>query len=139
MTPSSDQPSQKTEAVIGAYELHDFLVYYTTRLGYTPPKIAFLAHSCWRDHTLGHWPDIPEEQRHQYSIGDIKHWLAVFAWRFFQISQFKRSSVPNSPKVGARGSLSPRGDSRAPSDSEGAVWLEQIKLIPDDEWAGDRQ
>jgi NAD+ synthase (glutamine-hydrolysing) len=130
---SGDQPEQRTEKVIGPYELHDFFVYYTTRLGYAPPKVAFLAYCAWRDHTLGRWPDIPEERRHQYTISEIKHWLGVFAWRFFQISQFKRSCVPNAPKVGSGGSLSPRGDYRAPSDAEATVWLEQVKLIPDGE------
>jgi NAD+ synthase (glutamine-hydrolysing) len=128
---TGDQPSQKTEAVIGPYELHDFYVYYTTRLGYAPPKVAFLAYGAWRDRTLGHWPDIPEANRHEYSISEIKHWLRVFAWRFFQISQFKRTCVPNAPKVGSGGSLSPRGDYRAPSDAEATAWLEQVKRIPD--------
>jgi NAD+ synthase (glutamine-hydrolysing) len=128
---AGDQPSQKTETVVGPYELQDFNLYYTTRLGYLPTKIAFLAYCCWRDRTLGRWPDIPEDRRQQYSIGEIKHWLSVFAYRFFQISQFKRSCIPNAPKVGSGGSLSPRGDYRAPSDSEATVWLEQIKHIPD--------
>ncbi len=128
---NGDQPSQITEAVVGPYELQDFNVYYTTRLGYTPAKIAFLAHHCWRDRTQGRWPDTPEERRQQYSLGDIKHWLSVFAWRFFKISQFKRSCIPNAPKVGSGGSLSPRGDYRAPSDSEATVWLDQLALIPD--------
>lgn len=126
-----DQPSQKTEAVIGPYELQDFNLYYITRLGYLPTKVAFLAYNCWRDKRLGRWPDIPEDRRHQYTIGEIKHWLSVFAYRFFQISQFKRSAIPNAPKVGSGGSLSPRGDYRAPSDSEATAWLEQVKRIPD--------
>jgi NAD+ synthase (glutamine-hydrolysing) len=125
------QPSQSTEAVVGPYELQDFNVYYTLRLGYSPAKIAFLAYHCWRDRTQGHWPDIPEAQRQQYTIGDIKHWLSVFVWRFFKLSQFKRSCIPNAPKVGSGGSLSPRGDYRAPSDSEATVWLDQLELIPD--------
>jgi NAD+ synthase (glutamine-hydrolysing) len=126
-----DQPGQKTETVVGPYELQDFNIYYTTRLGYLPTKIAFLSYCCWRDHTRGRWPDIPVERRHQYTISEIKHWLSVFLWRFFQISQFKRSCVPNAPKVGSGGSLSPRGDYRAPSDSEATVWLEKLKRIPD--------
>ena len=130
---TGDQPSQKTEAVIGPYELHDFYVYYTTRLGYAPPKVAFLAYCAWHDRTLGRWPDIPEANRHEYSISEIKHWLRVFAWRFFQISQFKRTCVPNAPKVGSGGSLSPRGDYRAPSDAEATAWLEQVKRIPEHE------
>jgi len=128
---NGDQPGQKTEAVVGPYELQDFNIYYTTRLGYLPTKVAFLSYCCWRDRMHGCWPDIPAEQRHQYTIGEIKHWLSVFLWRFFQISQFKRSCVPNAPKVGSGGSLSPRGDYRAPSDSEATVWLEQLKRIPD--------
>ena len=129
------QPSQRTEDIVGPYELQDFTLYYTTRFGYLPSKIAFLAYCCWRDRSLGRWPDIPEARRNQYGIAEIKRWLAVFAWRFFQVSQFKRSCVPNSPKVGSGGSLSPRGDYRAPSDSEATVWLEEIKQIPDHETA----
>ena len=125
------QPSQKTEDIVGPYALQDFNVYYTTRLGYTPAKIAFLAYHCWRDRHLGRWPDIPEAQRQQYNIGDIKRWLSVFAWRFFKTSQFKRSCIPNAPKVGSGGSLSPRGDYRAPSDGEATVWLQQLERIPD--------
>jgi NAD+ synthase (glutamine-hydrolysing) len=126
-----DQPSQKTEAVVGPYELQDFHLYYTTRVGYLPTKVAFLAYCAWHDRVRGRWPDIPEERRHEYSIGEIKHWLSVFLWRFFQVSQFKRTCVPNSPKVGSGGSLSPRGDYRAPSDSEATVWLEEVGRIPD--------
>lgn len=126
-----EQPSQRTEDIIGPYELQDFTLYYTTRFGYLPSKIAFLAYCCWRDRRLGKWPDIPEGKRHQYGIAEIKRWLSVFAWRFFQVSQFKRSCIPNAPKVGSGGSLSPRGDYRAPSDSEATVWLEEISQIPD--------
>ena len=129
--PNGDQPGQRTEDVIGPYELQDFNLYYTARFGYLPSKIAFLAYCAWRDRTLGQWPDIPKDRRNQYAIGDIKRWLSVFAWRFFQVSQFKRSCIPNAPKVGSGGSLSPRGDYRAPSDSEATVWLEEIKQIPD--------
>ena len=125
------QPSQRTEEVIGPYELHDFFLYYTTRLGYLPTKIAFLAYCCWHDTLIGHWPDIPPERRHAYNMAEIKQWLTVFAERFFQLSQFKRSCVPNAPKVGSGGSLSPRGDYRAPSDASATLWLEQIRRIPD--------
>src|SRR4029077_12756625 len=128
-----EQPCQRTEDVIGPYELHDFTLYYTTRFGYRPSKIAFLAYCSWRDHALGNWPDIPQERRHEYRFGDIKRWLSVFAWRFFQASQFKRSCIPNAPKVGSGGSLSPRGDYRAPSDSEATAWLDEINRIPDDD------
>ncbi|MPZ76872.1 MAG: NAD(+) synthase [Deltaproteobacteria bacterium] len=126
-----EQSMQRTEDIIGPYELQDFTLYYITRFGYLPSKVAFLAYCCWRDHALGPWPDIPESKQHQYSIAEIKQWLSVFAWRFFQVSQFKRSCIPNAPKVGSGGSLSPRGDYRAPSDSEATVWLEEIKKIPD--------
>ena len=129
--PDGEQCAQRTEDVIGPYELQDFTLYYTIRFGYLPSKIAFLAYCSWRDRASGHWPDISEALRHQYNIGEIKRWLSVFAWRFFQLSQFKRSCIPNAPKVGSGGSLSPRGDYRAPSDSEATVWLEEIKKIPD--------
>jgi NAD+ synthase (glutamine-hydrolysing) len=129
--PNGEQPGQRTEDVIGPYELQDFNLYYTARFGYLPSKIAFLAYCSWRDRTLGLWPDIPEGRRNQYGIADIKRWLSVFARRFFQESQFKRSCIPNAPKVGSGGSLSPRGDYRAPSDSEATAWLEEIKQIPD--------
>jgi NAD+ synthase (glutamine-hydrolysing) len=127
------EPSQPTEAVIGPYELQDFHLYYTLRFGYAPPKVAFLAYCAWRDAALGSWPDVPREQRRQYDIGQIKSYLRIFLTRFFGFSQFKRSAIPNGPKVGSGGSLSPRGDYRAPSDSEAAVWLEQLGLVPDRE------
>ena len=79
------------------------------------------------------WPDIPAEQRHQYGIAEIKQHPGIFLRRFFELSQFKRSCIPNAPKVGSGGSLSPRGDYRAPSDSEAAVWLEELELVPDQE------
>jgi NAD+ synthase (glutamine-hydrolysing) len=128
-----EQPTQKSEEIIGPYELQDFILYYTIRYGYLPSKIAFLAYCCWKDRNRGRWPDIPADRRNQYTIADIKHWLSVFAWRFFQLSQFKRSCIPNAPKVGSGGSLSPRGDYRAPSDSEATAWLEEIKRIPDND------
>lgn len=127
----NNQPSQRTEAVIGPYELQDFNLYYTIRFGYLPTKIAFLAYCCWRDRAGGRWPNMPESKQNEYTIGEIKHWLRVFAYRFFQTSQFKRSCIPNAPKVGSGGSLSPRGDYRAPSDSEATVWLDDISRIPD--------
>ena len=129
--PNGEQPAQRTEDVIGPYELQDFNLYYTTRFGYLPSKIAFLCYCSWRDRALGRWPDIPEKRRHQYTLPEIKRWLSVFALRFFQLSQFKRSCIPNAPKVGSGGSLSPRGDYRAPSDSEATAWLEEIGQIPD--------
>jgi len=126
-----EKPTQRSEDIIGPYELQDFILYYTIRFGYLPSKIAFLAYCCWKDRNRGRWPDIPVERRNQYTLAEIKHWLSVFAWRFFKLSQFKRSCIPNAPKVGSGGSLSPRGDYRAPSDSEATAWLEEIKCIPD--------
>jgi NAD+ synthase (glutamine-hydrolysing) len=130
---TGEHSTQKSEDVIGPYELQDFNLYYLLRFGYPPPKVAFLAWSNWRDRKEGSWPDIPEQARHEYNIGEIKRWLAIFLERFFKYSQFKRSCIPNSPKVGSGGSLSPRGDYRAPSDAEAAVWLSQLKEIPDQE------
>ena len=108
---SEDQPSQSTEAKIGPYELQDFNLYYVTRYGFRPSKIAYLSQAAWSE---------------KYSLEEIKKWLRVFLFRFFQISQFKRTCVPNAPKVGSGGSLSPRGDWRAPSDSEATCWLKEL-------------
>lgn len=126
----NQQPAQKTESVIGPYELQDFNNFYTTRFGYLPSKIAFLAYCTWRDKTEGPWPDLPEEKKHEYTIGEIRHWLQIYLLRFFKLSQYKRSCIPNGPKVGSGGSLSPRGDYRAPSDSEATVWLRNAEQIP---------
>ncbi len=131
LVPANAGAIQATEAIIGPYELQDFNLYYTLRFGYLPPKIAFLAYCAWRDRKLGRWPDIPMERRNQYSLAQIKAHLGTFLWRFFKTSQFKRSCIPNAPKVGSGGSLSPRGDYRAPSDSEATVWMAQLDLIPD--------
>ena len=125
------EPGQSTEAVVGPYELQDFHLYYTLRFGYLPAKVAFMAWCTWRDRGVGNWPDIPADRRNQYAIGEIKKWLAVFVRRFFQSSQYKRSAIPNAPKVGSGGSLSPRSDYRAPSDSEATVWLADVARIPD--------
>jgi NAD+ synthase (glutamine-hydrolysing) len=133
LIPGKDKetPAQKTEDVIGPYELHDFFNYYITRYGYRPPKVAFLAHTAWGDVGRGSWINVPPHRRRDYNIGAIKNWLHVYLYRFFQISQFKRSCIPNGPKVGSGGSLSPRGDHRAPSDSEARIWLEELSSIPD--------
>jgi NAD+ synthase (glutamine-hydrolysing) len=128
----ASQPSQSTEAKLGPYSLHDFYLYYTTRYGFPPPKVAFLAYSIWSDIQRGTWPEIPEERRRQYDLAEIKKHLGTFLFRFFQLSQFKRSCIPNGPKVGSGGSLSPRGDYRAPSDGEATAWLQQLALIPDE-------
>jgi NAD+ synthase (glutamine-hydrolysing) len=127
-----DKPAQSTEAKIGPYALQDFNAYYITRYGFRPSKVAFLSHQAWGDRSRGRWPaDIPEAARNEYDLATIKRWLELFLYRFFKISQFKRTCVPNGPKVGA-GSLSPRGDWRAPSDSEAEPWLEELRRnVPD--------
>jgi NAD+ synthase (glutamine-hydrolysing) len=124
---------QSTEAKIGPYELQDFNTYWISRYGLRPSKVAFLAWHAWHDKTQGQWPEnLPEARRHEYSLAEIKRWLGVFVFRFFQISQFKRSCLPNGPKVGSGGSLSPRGDWRAPSDAEAAIWLQELnEQVPD--------
>ncbi len=132
-TDDADRPSQRTEEKIGPYELQDFNLYYITRYGFRPSKVAFLALHAWGDVNRGRWSDlIPPENRHQYDLAAIKAWLDLFLYRFFKISQFKRSAVPNGPKVGSGGSLSPRGDWRAPSDAEAVVWLSELReKVPD--------
>jgi NAD+ synthase (glutamine-hydrolysing) len=126
------QSVQKTEDTIGPYELQDFNNFYITRFGYLPTKVAFLAYHAWRDKTKGLWPDISMDKRNDYSLKEIKKWLYVYLYRFFKTSQYKRSCVPNGPKVGSGGSLSPRSDYRAPSDSEAEIWLRNWKNIPED-------
>ena len=97
--------------------------------------MAFLAWTAWHDAATGEFPqDYPADKRVAYGLPVIKKWLREFLWRFFQTSQFKRSCVPNSPKVGSGGSLSPRGDWRAPSDGESAPWLAELaRNVPDAE------
>ena len=124
----SAKPAQRTAEKIGPYELQDFNLYFITRYGFRPSKVAFLANHAWSDATRGDWPDLlPPEQRAAYDLPTIKQWLEVFLYRFFKLSQFKRSAMPNGPKVGSGGSLSPRGDWRAPSDSEAEVWLRELR------------
>jgi len=125
------QPAQLSESVVGPYELQDFILYYVLRFGYSPMKVAYLAHHAWSDRGHGRWPDVPEDKRNQYPLPEIKRWLRVFLFRFFQTSQYKRSCIANAPKVGSGGSLSPRGDYRAPSDGEAAAWLAALEKIPD--------
>ncbi|HTU94501.1 MAG TPA: NAD(+) synthase [Solirubrobacteraceae bacterium] len=123
-----DGPEQHSEATVGPYELQDFFLYYVLRFGYRPSKVAYLAQHAWSDGGRGEWPDlIPAEARHAYSLEEIRHWLEVFLDRFFRTSQFKRSALPNAPKVGSGGSLSPRSDWRAPSDSTAAAWLQELR------------
>ena len=125
---SGEEPAQSSESVVGPYELQDFNLYYLSRFGYRPSKVAFLAHAAWGDRRRGAWPDtVPGTERRQYDLATIRRWLEVFLRRFFAGSQFKRSAMPNGPKVGSGGSLSPRSDWRAPSDSPATVWLEELR------------
>jgi len=128
-----DGEVQSTQAKIGPYELNDFFLHHTARYGQLPSKIAFLAWHAWRDRTRGGWPaGFPESARNEYDLATIKRWLESFLARFFAFSQFKRSAIPNGPKVSTAGALSPRGDWRAPSDATAAVWLEELKAsVPD--------
>jgi len=124
---------QSTEAKVGPYALQDFNLFYTLRYGFRPSKIAFLALHAWSDIAAGAWPPhFPEDRRGEFTLAEIRHWLEVFLKRFFAFSQFKRSALPNGPKVSAGGALSPRGDWRAPSDGNAVVWLEELaRNVPD--------
>lgn len=127
------QTPQSTQAVIGPYELQDFTLFHVLRHGARPSRIAFLASHAWGDLRKGAWPHgIREDERNEYSLAQIKHWLEVFVRRFVT-SQFKRSTLPNGPKVVAGGSLSPRGDWRMPSDASPAIWLADLETVPDQE------
>ncbi len=123
---SGGQPSQITEDVVGPFELQDFFLYYVSRFGHRPSRVAFLAEHAWRDREAGAWPG-GHERRREFDRAAIKHWLAVFLRRFFETSQFKRSALPNAPKVGSGGSLSPRSDWRAPSDGHADAWLQELE------------
>ncbi|MCQ4209049.1 NAD(+) synthase [Streptomyces longispororuber] len=119
---------QSTESKIGPYALHDFTLFHVLRYGFRPTKIAFLAWHAWRDVAAGAWPPgFPEEDRKEYDLAEIRQWLEYFCRRFFQFAQFKRSAMPNGPKVSAGGSLSPRGDWRMPSDSSAKAWLRDLE------------
>jgi NAD+ synthase (glutamine-hydrolysing) len=133
LVPGSSEggPSQITEATVGPYELQDFNLFHILRYGFAPSKVAFLAHHAWHDAAGGRWPDDASVSRNAYGLGEIKKNLRIFLQRFFTTSQFKRSCVPNSPKVGSGGSLSPRGDWRAPSDAAATLWLAELDRVPD--------
>jgi NAD+ synthase (glutamine-hydrolysing) len=118
---------QSTEQTIGPYALHDFTLFYMTRYGFRPSKIAFLAQHAWGDATRGVWPAaIPNDKRRSYTLGEIRRWMELYLGRFFA-NQFKRSALPNGPKMSSGGSLSPRGDWRAPSDGSAVVWLAELR------------
>jgi NAD+ synthase (glutamine-hydrolysing) len=119
---------QSTEAIVGPYALQDFNLYYTLRYGFAPSKVAYLAEHAWADAAAGAWPaNTPDAARRAYDLPEIRKWLTVFLNRFFAFSQFKRSAVPNGPKISSGGSLSPRGDWRAPSDGNAVAWLAELE------------
>ncbi|MBB3587338.1 NAD(+) synthase [Sphingomonas sp. BK481] len=123
----ADGALQSTELMIGPYALNDFFAHYVIRYGLAPSKIAFLAWHAWRDAERGAWPaDLPSTARVAYDLPTITAWLERFLQRFFATSQFKRSALPNGPKVSAGGALSPRGDWRAPSDGTARVWIDEL-------------
>jgi NAD+ synthase (glutamine-hydrolysing) len=123
-----DEEIQSSESAVGPYVLQDFSLYQVLRYGFRPSKVAFLAWHAWSDVERGDWPaGYPADKRPAYSLADIRHWLKVFVQRFYSFSQFKRSALPNGPKVSAGGALSPRGDWRAPSDMSARIWLDEIE------------
>ena len=118
---------QSTEDRIGPYELHDFFLFHILRSGQAPSKVAFMAWQAWKDAEAGLWPlGYPEHLKRAYDLDAIRQWLEVFLGRFFGGQQFKRSALPNSPKVSMGGSLSPRGDWRAPSDGTAKPWIDEL-------------
>ncbi len=127
LIPAAEGSSQSTEDTIGPYALHDFTLYHVLRHGFGPTRIAFMAEQVWQNAEQGAWPPgfLPQDRK-SYSLAVIRKWLKVFMFRFFTTSQFKRSAMPNGPKVMAGGSLSPRGDWRAPSDGNATLWLKEL-------------
>jgi NAD+ synthase (glutamine-hydrolysing) len=123
-----DGEMQSTEDKIGPYELNDFFLHHIMRFGLRPSKVAFLAWHAWRNAAHGLWPaEFPEAKKNEYDLPIIRKWLESFLHRFFAFSQFKRSALPNGPKVSSGGALSPRGDWRAPSDAVADVWLADLR------------
>ena len=118
---------QSTQAKIGPYALQDFTLWHVLRRGSRPSRIAFLAHKAWSDAGSGDWPEgLPPTEKVAYDLPEIRRWLELFHRRFFS-NQFKRSTLPNGPKVVAGGSLSPRGDWRMPSDAAATAWLDELE------------
>lgn len=133
LVPAKDGRIQSTEVTVGPYALNDFFLFYISRFGLKPSKVVYLAHQAWADARSGYWPaNTPETEKVEYDLATIKGWMRKFLIRFFQTSQFKRSALPNGPKVVTGGSLSPRGDWRAPSDGNAKVWLDELDAnVPD--------
>jgi NAD+ synthase (glutamine-hydrolysing) len=129
LVPSTDgEEVQSSEAKVGPYPLQDFTLFHVLRWGFRPSKVAFLAWHAWSDADRGDWPvGFPPDKRGAFTMADIRKWSEVFAQRFYAFSQFKRSALPNGPKVSAGGSLSPRGDWRAPSDMSAKTWVDEIR------------
>jgi NAD+ synthase (glutamine-hydrolysing) len=128
LVPADEAGMQSTEDRIGPYELHDFFLFHILRSGQPPSKVAFMAWQAWHDRQQQLWPfDYPNALKREYDLPTIRKWLREFLWRFFQTSQFKRSALPNSPKVSMGGSLSPRGDWRAPSDGVAGPWIDELE------------
>src|ERR1700756_103500 len=129
-----EEQLQSSEAKVGPFVLQDFSLFQVLRYGFRPSKIAFLAWHAWSDSDRGNWPSgFPENKRPSYSLKEIRHWMQVFVQRFYSFSQFKRSALPNGPKVSHGGALSPRGDWRAPSDMSAQAWLDEIdREVPED-------
>ncbi|WP_068261426.1 NAD(+) synthase [Janibacter limosus] len=122
----ADRP-QSTQDTIGPYALQDFTLFHVLRRGDRPSKIAFVAEQTWSDATTGTWPStVADEDRGAYDLAEIRRWLLVFVQRFFD-NQFKRSALPNGPKVLPGGAVSPRGDLRMPSDVAATRWLADIE------------
>jgi NAD+ synthase (glutamine-hydrolysing) len=135
LVPSGEEEElQSSEAKIGPFALQDFSLFHVLRYGFRPSKIAFLAWHAWSDAHRGSWPPgFPDNKRPAHSLKEIRHWLQIFVQRFYEFSQFKRSALPNGPKVSHGGSLSPRGDWRAPSDMSARAWLDEIEReVPED-------
>ena len=135
LVPSGEEEElQSSEAQVGPFALQDFSLFHVLRFGFRPSKIAFLAWHAWSDPEQGNWPPgFPEGKRPSYSLKEIRHWLGVFVQRFYSFSQFKRSALPNGPKVSHGGALSPRGDWRAPSDMSARIWIDEIEReVPED-------
>ena len=123
----ADGNIQSTEDRIGPYALHDFTLFHVLRFGMRPSKIAFVAAHAWGDAEAGAWPPgFPHDERYAFTLDEIARWMRVFLTRYFSFAQFKRSAIPNGPKVSPAGSLSPRGDWRAPSDGNARVWLAEL-------------
>lgn len=123
LTPADSKGNikQKTEDLVGPYELHDFFLYYILRFGFSPDKLLMLAKCAFQG------DDNQVAGRGSYDDATILHWLRTFFRRFFS-QQFKRSCLPDGPKVGSV-SLSPRGDWRMPSDADAALWLRKVDYL----------